>query len=100
MYDLLGRGAERALWHAWGVNYAARTVAEALSALWAAAAALFVLDRLDSRREDSPVDWLQRHLDVLSVQATLFDGFRRDFAERVAAHMAFTGDVGTLGVGI
>lgn len=80
------------------MNYAARAIFEFLSAIAALLSALLAIratkrGRSASASASAPMKWLEGHLDVMSVHASLFDGYRRDFAERLEAYLAFTGAV-------
>ena len=71
IYNLLGKEAEQAFTQSWGVSYGMGQVSEWQDIGKEVVKGLVILMVLDQLRLVPVSKWLERHLDILSVQAGL-----------------------------
>ena len=71
VYTLMGQPAEEAFTQSWGVSYGMGQVSEWQDILNEAIKGIFILIILDQLRLVPAGKWLERHLDILSIQAHL-----------------------------
>ena len=94
VYTLLGMQAENAFSQTWGVSYLMQLASEWQDILTECGKTILILLVLDRLRVISDAKWFENHLDVVSIQATLFTGARTNWLERTRTFVKFTSRIG------
>ena len=98
IYNLLGKEAEQAFTHSWGVSMGMGQASEWQNIASEAFKGLVILMVLDQLRLVPVGKWLERHLDILSVQAGLManaseEGRLPTMWEKASAYKTFFSSV-------